>query len=311
MGTRPHDDARDGFEAHTADGHVLRGDVREPPSKRRIGVAILAHAMLARRTEFERPLSGGLARFLVSRGWRTVTFDFRGHGESGDGAAKGASWSYDDLVRFDLPAVVDATRARAKKLPVVVVGHSLGGHVALAAQGTGRIAADAVVCIAANIWLAAHEPSTARWIAKRAVMAGIDAVCRKRGYFPARALRIGSDDEAGGLLRRSVPLGAHRSLGKRRRPRRLPRLPRAHHGACLSARERGRSHKLPPRLRRALPRHVRRRDPLRPHRPRGRRRSAPRSHGDRDDRAGEERVGARRAVDARRDATEELTPAYS
>jgi predicted alpha/beta hydrolase len=196
MRARAHDDARDGFEAHTADGHVLRGDVREPPSKRRVGVAVLAHAMMARRTEFERPAGGGLARFLVARGWRTVTFDFRGHGESGEGAAGGATWSYDDLVRYDLPAVVDAARARAKKLPVVVVGHSLGGHVALAAQGTGRIAADAIACIAANIWLHAHEPSTPRWIVKRAVMSGIDAVCRKRGYFPARALRIGSDDEA-------------------------------------------------------------------------------------------------------------------
>jgi hypothetical protein len=26
-------------------------------------------------------------------------------------------------------------------------------------------------------------------------MEGIDAVCKRRGYFPARALRIGSDDE--------------------------------------------------------------------------------------------------------------------
>jgi predicted alpha/beta hydrolase len=189
-------DARDAFEAHTADGHVVRGDVREPPSKRRVGVAILAHAMMARRTEFERPLGGGLARLLVSRGWRTVTFDFRGHGESGDGAAKGARWSYDDLVRFDLPAVVDAVRARAKKLPVVVVGHSLGGHVALAAQATRRIDADAIVCFGANIWLSAHEPSRARWLVKRGVMEAIDAVCKRRGYFPARALRIGSDDEA-------------------------------------------------------------------------------------------------------------------
>jgi predicted alpha/beta hydrolase len=200
------DDAREAFEAHTADGHVLSGDVREPASKRRVGVAILAHAMMARRAEFERPHGGGLARFLVSRGWRTVTFDFRGHGESGEGAATGASWSYDDLVRFDLPAVVDATRARAKKLPVVVVGHSLGGHVALAAQGTARIRADALVCIAANVWLADHEPSRARWLVKRGVMAGVEALCRGRGYFPARALRMGSDDEATAYLR-----GAFRS----------------------------------------------------------------------------------------------------
>ena len=184
------------IEIRTEDGVALRADVREPPKKKLIGTAVLSHAMFARKSEFERPEGDGLARLFALRGWRTIAFDFRGHGESGIGAAQGGTWTYDDLVQRDMPAVVAAARARAKRLPIVVVGHSLGGHVALAAQGMGVLGADAIIAVAANVWIRALEPSLARWAIKRATFAAIDLVCRRRGYFPARALRMGSDDES-------------------------------------------------------------------------------------------------------------------
>jgi len=192
--------AEDGesIEIHTRDGRALRATVREPHGKAQ-GVAVLAHAMMARRAEFERPRGRGLARFLAERGWRTIAFDFRGHGDSGPGAADGASWTYDDLVRHDLPAVVECARARSKGR-VVVVGHSLGGHVALASQATGLLAADAIAMFGANVWLRALEPSRVRWVAKRAISRGIEEVCVRRGFFPARALRMGSDDEASAYM---------------------------------------------------------------------------------------------------------------
>jgi hypothetical protein len=46
------------------------------------------------------------------------------------------------------------------------------------------------------VWLEAIEPSFARTLAKRAVGRAIEAVSAKAGYFPARRLRLGSDDEA-------------------------------------------------------------------------------------------------------------------
>jgi len=161
---------------------------------------VLAHAMMARRIEFERPRGGGLARFLASRGWQTVAFDFRGHGDSGPGAADGATWTYDDLVNHDLPAVVDCARMRSGDAKVVVVGHSLGSHVALASQGIGKLEADAIVMFASNVWLRALEPSRARWLVKIGVARAIEEVCRRRGYFPTRALRLGSDDEAAAYM---------------------------------------------------------------------------------------------------------------
>ena len=200
MPTRPDTtgkrDKPEQLEIRTEDGHALRADVREPPRKKLVGVVVLAHAMFARKSEFERPDGNGVAHFFAERGWRTIAFDFRGHGDSGPRAQAGATWTYDDLVQRDMPAVVACARARSKKLPVIVVGHSLGGHVALAAQGMGVLGADAIVAVAANVWIRALEPSRARWLVKRATLAAIDAVCRRRGYFPARALRMGSDDES-------------------------------------------------------------------------------------------------------------------
>ena len=184
------------IEVHTRDGQVLRATVREANrGVRAQGVAVLAHAMFARRGEWDRE-EASLSRFLAERGWKTIAFDFRGHGESGVGAAKGGRWTYEDLVSSDLPAVVEGARARARGRKVVVVGHSLGGHVAAAAQATGAIDVDAIGLVAANVWLEALEPSFPRTLVKRGIGRALEAISRKQGYFPARRLRLGSDDEA-------------------------------------------------------------------------------------------------------------------
>jgi predicted alpha/beta hydrolase len=184
------------IDIRTGDGWSLRADVLEP-ERAAVGTAVLAHAMMARRSEFDRPEGAGLARFFVQRGWRTVAFDFRGHGDSGPSPREGASFDYDDLVTGDLPAVHAFARSRGgrRKGPVVLVGHSLGAHAALAAQATGLVAFDGFVAVAANVWVPGLEPSGLRWLAKRASLAAALAVCRRLGRFPARALRMGSDDE--------------------------------------------------------------------------------------------------------------------
>jgi predicted alpha/beta hydrolase len=181
------------LEIRTADGVALRAVVDDPPEGTDLrGTLVLAHAMFARRTEFGRRERPGTAQALTAKGFRTIAFDFRGHGESQ--ALSGSPWGYDDLVRFDLPAVVACARARAEDRPVVVLGHSLGGHVALAAQGLGLLGAEGIVSVAGNVWLRAHEPSRLRWAAKLAVARAMRAITHRVGRFPARAMRVGSDD---------------------------------------------------------------------------------------------------------------------
>ena len=139
------------LEIHTADGIALRAVMDDPPEGvALLGTCVLGHAMFARKTSFGRRDRPGLAQALAAAGFRTIAFDFRGHGDSVPSAP--ADYGYDDFVRFDLPAVVSAGQARGEGLPVIVVGHSLGGHVALASQGTNQMSADAIVGIAAKVW---------------------------------------------------------------------------------------------------------------------------------------------------------------
>ena len=46
------------------------------------GTCVMAHALFARKTEFGRRDRAGLAQAYAAAGWRTIAFDFRGHGES-------------------------------------------------------------------------------------------------------------------------------------------------------------------------------------------------------------------------------------
>jgi predicted alpha/beta hydrolase len=183
-------------DVRTADGWSLRADVDEPAGEP-VGVAVLAHAMMARRAEFDRPHGKGLRRWLVERGWRVIAFDFRGHGESGPSASEGGDWSYDDLVHEDLPAIHAFARSRdRKRLHTVLVGHSLGGHVGLAAQGTGFVDFDRIALVAVNVWMPQFDSSPRRWALKRSVLEAVVVACRRVGRFPARTLRVGSDDES-------------------------------------------------------------------------------------------------------------------
>lgn len=179
----------------TASGRTLAVEVREPRGLPR-GTVVLAHAMMVSRSTFDRPAGAGLASFLVERGLRTVALDFRGHGGSGPGAADGADWSYDDLVREDVAAVCAAARDRWPKTPLTIVGHSLGGHVALAAAGTSALDVDRIVAVAANVWMPSHEPDRALRARKAASIAALAGTVRVVGRFPTRALGMGTDDEA-------------------------------------------------------------------------------------------------------------------
>jgi predicted alpha/beta hydrolase len=193
------------LEIRTRDGVGLRAVVDDPPEGvPLLGTCVLAHAMLARKSEFGRRDRPGLAQAYAALGYRTVAFDFRGHGDSTSPAST-REWSYDELVRFDLPCVVECARARSEDKPVFVIGHSLGGHVALAAQGTGRMSADGLVVIAANVWLRALETSRVRWAARLALGRTMREAVARFGKLPARQVRLGSDDASaafvGDLLR--------------------------------------------------------------------------------------------------------------
>jgi predicted alpha/beta hydrolase len=178
----------------TASGISLAVEVREPPRAR--ATAILLHSSMASRRTWSLPRDAGFAAVLAEQGVRTLALDFRGHGESGVSASRGGRWNFDDLVREDLPALCRAARERWPADRLSLVGHSLGGQVAIASVATGLADADAIAVLATNVLLPSEEPNPFLRARKGAVAQGMRAVTKAFGYFPARRLGVGSDDEA-------------------------------------------------------------------------------------------------------------------
>ncbi len=180
---------------HTEDGWTLRGE--RLVEDRAPVVAVLGHAMMVDRRTMDRPAGAGLASTLHAAGLDVTSFDARGHGQSGPRAEEGARWSYDDIVRFDAPAMVTWGRRIAEGRPVVLLGHSLFGHAGLIAAGLNpETAPDGLVAYAANLLKPSMEPSALRRAQKSALLHGFEWVTRLGGYFDTRRFGLGGAAEA-------------------------------------------------------------------------------------------------------------------
>ncbi len=80
------------------------------------------------------------ARVFAQAGWRTVTWDLRGHGRSEGPRGYVSRWS---RYHHDLAEQVDALKSEGR--PLVVVAHSMGGLIAFGATAAGRITPDKLV----------------------------------------------------------------------------------------------------------------------------------------------------------------------
>ncbi|MBK8258587.1 MAG: alpha/beta fold hydrolase [Polyangiaceae bacterium] len=186
---------RSPFEARTEDGLVLRGDVIGPAAPR--AIAITLHAMMVNRRTIDRPANGGLCSVLAESGITVVNVDFRGHGTSDSAPGERPDHSYDDFVLLDVPAIIAAIRRKWPGVPIAVVGHSLGGHVSLITSGLlPDRAPDALVMLAANLWLPRTEPNAALRAKKAAFLTAFSAVANTFGQFNSKLFRVGTDTES-------------------------------------------------------------------------------------------------------------------
>jgi len=121
--------------ARTADGwdlalhHYLGSRDDRPP-------VILCPGYACNRHFIDFDARYSLARFLARRGLDAWVLELRGHGlsEPAEGHRQ-RGWTFDDLVRFDVPAAIDHVRHRADGRCPVWVGHSMGGMIVYAALG--------------------------------------------------------------------------------------------------------------------------------------------------------------------------------
>jgi polyhydroxyalkanoate synthase len=101
------------------------------PSGASLGPVLLVHGFGQNRYAWHLP-SRSLANHLARAGFDVFNLDLRGHGRSRQMGAR-MSRGVSDYIEEDLPLAVEEVQRHAGKVPVFLVGHSLGGLVAYAA----------------------------------------------------------------------------------------------------------------------------------------------------------------------------------
>ncbi|RMG96463.1 MAG: alpha/beta fold hydrolase [Deltaproteobacteria bacterium] len=162
-------------------------------------VVVAGHAMMVDGRTILRDDRPCLGWTLAAAGHRVLVPDLRGHGDSGPTPAEGGRWTYDDLVA-DVACYLDLAQRLAPGVPVGFVGHSLFGHVSLAAAGTRPDVfrwpdVCGIVALGVDVWLPGAEPDPFVRAVKHLALRVSGRLVRSLGRFPSRALRIGSCDE--------------------------------------------------------------------------------------------------------------------
>jgi predicted alpha/beta hydrolase len=170
-------------------------------------VALVLPAM-ALKAKFYAPLGAALHRAGLS----VATCDLRGQGESRPRLGEGGDFGYREMLEVDLPAIVAAVRRRFEQAPVYLLGHSLGGQLALLYAATAADPVAGVVTVGSGTVHWRAFPRGRRFEAIWKIQT-IGVVSRVRGRWPGGMLVGGA--MAGRVMRE----WARHSLTGRYRPR--------------------------------------------------------------------------------------------
>ncbi|MGQ0586264.1 MAG: alpha/beta hydrolase family protein [Gammaproteobacteria bacterium] len=105
-----------------SDGFELPASLFAPPAPR--AVLVVAPGMGIPRRYY-----GKFAADMAGRGVATVTFDYRGVGETATALKYPRTTSFQDWGRLDLHAVLERVLAQFPNLPVFLAGHSAGAQI--------------------------------------------------------------------------------------------------------------------------------------------------------------------------------------
>lgn len=173
-----------------SDGVTLGANLFEPPDDPPRAIAIVAPALGVLQRMY-RAFASNLAAERIA----TVTFDYRGMGESAPPRLRGFRATATDWARLDLPAVIDFARERfGPSTPCFLVGHSIGGQLLGLCPRAPSLAGAILVAAQSGYWKNWSGLGRALMFTHWHLM---PLVAKAVGYLPMRAARQGED----------VPLG--------------------------------------------------------------------------------------------------------
>lgn len=132
----------------------------------------------------------GMFSDWAARGRHIVAVELRGTPQSPVTQTRKQRFGYATIIHDDLPAVITSEAFRGAGC-IGVVGHSLGGQLALLAAATGTIDASAVVTIAAGTSSPASQHTRPGRIKRRVQVQFIRTVSAILGYWPGDRLGFG------------------------------------------------------------------------------------------------------------------------
>ena len=112
------------LEIAAADNVPLAATLFEPADRLPIACALVACAMGVRRTRYE-----AFARFLANSGIATLTFDYRGIGDSARVKARASTATLTEWAEQDIEGLVEWLGRHYPRVPLVGIGHSIGGQL--------------------------------------------------------------------------------------------------------------------------------------------------------------------------------------
>jgi predicted alpha/beta hydrolase len=141
---------------------------------------------------YYRPLLEGWA----GRGRHVLGVELRGGPQSPVANLRRQSFGYSQLINDDLPAVfeLDAIAAAAK---VVLVGHSLGGHLALLSAASGAVQPAAVVAIGTGTASPASQTNPLGRLRRRTGVRFVRTTIGVLGYWPGHRMGFGGRQPKG------------------------------------------------------------------------------------------------------------------
>jgi len=171
------------IELVASDGFRLSATCYEPA-----GVP-QAHLVVAGATGVPQGFYRRFALHAAQHGYRTLTLDYRGIGQSAPASLRGFEMQYLDWAHFDLAAAVEAMADDTR--PLFMVGHSFGGHAFGLLPNHHRVARFVTFATGAG-WHGWMPPlERVRVLAMWRVLGPL--LTRWKGYLPWSLLGMGED----------------------------------------------------------------------------------------------------------------------
>lgn len=154
---------------------------------------IVIAAALGVKQRFYQPI----ARWLSEQGYRVITFDYYGIGQSVDKPLKHIQSNITDWAELDMTAVIDYAQSCQQSEPLIWLAHSLGGQIVALAHNADKIDKMVTIASGTGYWLkASKQVRRTSWLLWYFAVPVSTPIA---GYFPGKRLNMVGDMPAAAM----------------------------------------------------------------------------------------------------------------